>query len=180
MKNNEKLKDWQNDARNGLEQEVEHQREHVVNHFEPGANCQVFNGPVSGCVFAMPGSAVTQQPPAPAAGVPPTAAQQRDAEVETLVACVDAVRQYFWCPSSLSVIFCVCRDNYYYPNNMSQFERDFRCSQGLLSNTFRNNPYMRLHIDKWRQNGAKDRVLRLVDAYQTAVRQAVAGNIPTA
>lgn len=33
----------------------------VVNHFEKGSNCQVFNGPVSGCVFAMPGSTVTQQ-----------------------------------------------------------------------------------------------------------------------
>jgi hypothetical protein len=32
----------------------------VVNHFEAGANCQVFNGPVSGCVFAMPGSTVNQ------------------------------------------------------------------------------------------------------------------------
>ena len=34
----------------------------VVNHFEAGANCQVFNGPNTGCVFAMPGSTVTQQP----------------------------------------------------------------------------------------------------------------------
>ena len=33
----------------------------VVNNFESGSNCQVFNGPVSGCVFAMPGSSVTQQ-----------------------------------------------------------------------------------------------------------------------
>lgn len=32
----------------------------VVNHFEAGSNCQVFNGPVTGCVFAMPGSTVSQ------------------------------------------------------------------------------------------------------------------------
>ena len=32
----------------------------IINHFEKDANCQVFNGPVSGCVFAMPGSTVTQ------------------------------------------------------------------------------------------------------------------------
>ena len=36
-------------------------QKNVVNHFEAGANCQVFNGSVSGCVFAMPGSTVTQQ-----------------------------------------------------------------------------------------------------------------------
>jgi len=33
----------------------------IHNHFEAGSNCQVFNGPISGCVFAMPGSHVTQQ-----------------------------------------------------------------------------------------------------------------------
>lgn len=30
----------------------------VVNHFEEGSNCQVFNGDITGCVFAMPGSNV--------------------------------------------------------------------------------------------------------------------------
>ena len=40
----------------------------VVNHFEAGSNCQVFNGPISGCVFAMPGSTVTQQAGSPPAG----------------------------------------------------------------------------------------------------------------
>lgn len=33
----------------------------IVNRFEEGSNCQVFNGPISGCVFAMPGSNITQQ-----------------------------------------------------------------------------------------------------------------------
>ena len=34
----------------------------VVNHYEAGSNCQVFNGDITGCVFAMPGATVTQQP----------------------------------------------------------------------------------------------------------------------
>ena len=38
-------------------------RKSVVNHFEPGSNCQVFNGNITGCTFAMPGSSVTQQVP---------------------------------------------------------------------------------------------------------------------
>ena len=33
----------------------------VHNHFEAGSNCQVFNGDIRDCVFAMPGSQVTQQ-----------------------------------------------------------------------------------------------------------------------
>ena len=40
----------------------EEKRTHVVNHFEAGSNCQVFNGPISGCVFAMPGATVNQSP----------------------------------------------------------------------------------------------------------------------
>ena len=33
----------------------------IVNHYEAGSNCQVFNGDITGCVFAMPGATVTQQ-----------------------------------------------------------------------------------------------------------------------
>jgi hypothetical protein len=39
----------------------------ITNHFEAGANCQVFNGPISGCVFAMPGANITQTPAQPSA-----------------------------------------------------------------------------------------------------------------
>ena len=90
-------------------------------------------------------------------------------DVSTLVACVDSVRQYFWGDSSMAIIFCVCRDCFKYADNMSQFEREFHCQEGLLSNTFRNNPYMRLHVDKWAENGAKQRVLQLMEAYKNAV-----------
>lgn len=37
----------------------------ITNHFEAGSGCQVFNGPISGCVFAMPGSNITQHPVQP-------------------------------------------------------------------------------------------------------------------
>ena len=51
----------------------------VVNHYEPGSNCQVFNGNIYGCVFAMPGANVTQQvPPQPS----PQPSQQPSAEAE--------------------------------------------------------------------------------------------------
>ena len=90
---------------------------------------------------------------------------------ELLLACVAQVREYFWSESSMAVIFCVCRDNYGYANNMSQFEREFDCQEGLLSNTFRNNPYMRMSVDKWKQDGVKERVLKLVDAYKEAVEE---------
>ena len=90
-------------------------------------------------------------------------------DLQTMIESVNSVRDYFWSDSSLAVIFCVCRDYYGYANSMSQFERDFQCSEGLLSNAFRNNPYMRLNISKWEQNGVKARVMRLVYAYKEAV-----------
>lgn len=144
----------------------EDSKKNVVNHYEAGSNCQVFNGDITGCVFAMPGATVTQQ--APASSVPLGEVQP---DVQMLVECVAQVREYFWRDSSMAVIFCVCRDCYDYANNMSQFERDFHCQEGLLSNTLRNNPYMRLPVSKWEQNGVKDRVLRLVEAYKNAVEE---------
>ena len=141
-------------------------QKNVVNHFAAGSNCQVFNGNITGCVFAMSGSTVTQQAAAPA-----VVQNDEQPDVLTLVACVESVREYFWSGSAMAVIFCVCRDRYRYADNMSQFERDFQCPEGLLSNTFRNNPYMRLPIDKWKENGAKERVLRLVEAYENAVQK---------
>ena len=40
-------------------EELQEKQPTISNHNE---NCQVFNGPVSGCIFAMPGSNVTQSP----------------------------------------------------------------------------------------------------------------------
>ena len=99
--------------------------------------------------------------------------QHHQAELSELQAGVDQVRRFFWSDSAMAVIFCVCRDCYDYVDNMSQFERDFNCREGLVSNTFKNNPYMRLHIDNWAQNGAKQRVLQLVDEYQKAVDELI-------
>lgn len=47
--------------------EEEKKKSDITNHFEAGANCQVFNGPISGCVFAMPGANITQNPVQPPA-----------------------------------------------------------------------------------------------------------------
>jgi len=88
---------------------------------------------------------------------------------EILARGIMAVRGNFWSESAIATIFCVCRDAFGYPNNKSQFEREFNCPQGVISNAFRSSPYMNLPIDKWRANGAMDRVLRLKDLFQNAV-----------
>ncbi len=155
------------------------EKKSIVNHYAPGANCQVFNGNMSGCIFAMPGANVTQQVTSTATPkdeaeekkLPAADLAERQPDLATLRACAAQVREYFWSESAMTVIFCVCRDCFSYPDNMSQFEREFECREGLLSNTFRNNRYMRLHINKWKENGAKSRVLTLVDVYRRIVEK---------
>ncbi len=61
----------------------------INNNYSPGANCQVFNGPVCGCVFAMPGAHVVQQPPSPSVGEeeqPPTAMDEQQGAIVEQVA----------------------------------------------------------------------------------------------
>ena len=106
-------------------------------------------------------------------------AERQEGELSCLQECVEKVRAFFWGESSMAVIFCVCRDLYGYANNMSRFEREFHCTEGLLSNTFRNNPYMQLPVEKWQGQGAKERVLRLVEAYRKAVEERAAEAKPT-
>lgn len=82
------------------------------------------------------------------------------------------VRGLFWGDSSMAVVFCVCRDCYGYADNMSQFEREFGCKAGVVSNTFGDNPYMRMPLANWKRGEVKQRVLQLVDAYKKAVVEA--------
>lgn len=99
----------------------------------------------------------------------PSVASVEEFPVAMLVESVDDVRGLFWGNSSMAVIFCVCRDCCNYPDNMSQFERDFGCKSGLVSNTFGDNPYMRVSSEKWKQLNVKQRVQSLADAYKRAV-----------
>ena len=98
-----------------------------------------------------------------------SAASVEEFPTAMLVESVDEVRSLFWGDSSMAVIFCVCRDCYHYADNMSQFERDFGCKAGLVSNTFGDNPYMRVSSEKWPTMQVKQRVLSLADAYKRAV-----------
>ena len=75
----------------------EKKQKSVVNHFEAGSNCQVFNGSITGCVFAMPGSTVTQQPaasPTQQAGEPlQEESEAAEAEIPEVLATCPAWQQ---------------------------------------------------------------------------------------
>lgn len=89
-------------------------------------------------------------------------------------------QKFFWGNSSYAVLFCVFRDFYRYPDNRTMFEKDmlslpyeivptYVCTLGVISSTFSDNPYMKLHIDKWEENGATKRVMILVDKLKMAL-----------
>jgi len=92
---------------------------------------------------------------------------------ERLAESIFNLQSYFWGRSSYAVVFCVLRDYFKFPNNQTLFEReimslpfkqmpDHVCAIGVVSSTFSDNPYMKLNVEKWKQNGASSRVMTLV------------------
>ncbi len=78
----------------------------------------------------------------------------------------------FWAASSWAVAYGVVRDCCGYEGNMTEFERKamnltlpmsfkFVCTMGTVQRAISNHPYMRLHIDKWKENGASQREIIL-------------------
>lgn len=133
-------------------------------------NCQVFNGPISGCVFAMPGATVnhtaTQQVNArqmPCEG-------ERHFDADALAKVLERCKAFIWGNAAYSIPFCVCRDLYHLANNASHFERmlaeaGIEIPDGTINAAMSRNPWMKLHMEKWEQQGAMERVLKLRDKF---------------
>ena len=79
----------------------------------------------------------------------------------------------FWAASAWAVAYAVMRDCGGYEGSMTEFERTalnlpmpmtfkFDCTAGTIQRTISNHSYMRLHVDKWRENGASARELVLM------------------
>ena len=98
--------------------------------------------------------------------------KERVIDNKVLKKAVMKVKPFMWAASAYAVLYCVCRDKYGIPDNMSQFEREFSnsktgysCKEGVISSTFRTNSYMKMHIDRWEQNGAKERAIILKNRF---------------
>jgi hypothetical protein len=93
---------------------------------------------------------------------------------EQIATAIAKVKDLFWGNSSYAVPYCVLRDCFDYHGSRSQFEREiamlptsclpkFSCTPGVVTSTINDNKYMEMPIEKWRSNGAQERVLKLVD-----------------
>lgn len=89
---------------------------------------------------------------------------------------IAACQELFWGKSCLAIIYCVCRDSCGYGGSVSQFERELGtlgldCPPGTITNALRNNPFMKLPVGKWKQQGVKERVMRVVECFQDAINR---------
>ena len=93
---------------------------------------------------------------------------------------LEAVQDIMWGQSANAVIFCALRDNHGYADNMSQYERDWKimagerrlscqCPEGTLRAAFRDNPYLKLPVEKWCTNGAPDRAIMLIEKFEKSI-----------
>ena len=94
-------------------------------------------------------------------------------DVEILKRCADKVKDMFWSDSAITVIFCTIRDCYEYGDNKSQFERDFHCKPGKISETIINNPFMEKHVDDWEGLHAPKRAIQLKKDFMNLVEEAI-------
>ena len=100
--------------------------------------------------------------------------QQQGDVFQRLAKAVSEGNLLFWAASAWAVAYCVLRDCCDYEGTVSDFERkavnmtlpmgfDYPCSEGKVQRTLSNHPYMRLHIDKWKGNGASAREIVLME-----------------
>jgi hypothetical protein len=81
---------------------------------------------------------------------------------------------FIWGNAAYAVIFCVCRDAYGFENNATNFERyladvGIAIPEGTINNCLSRQPWMRFPVDKWEKNGARNRVLKLRDAFRQQI-----------
>ena len=100
--------------------------------------------------------------------------QQQGDVMQRLAKAVAEGAHLFWASSSWAVVYGVVRDCHGYEGSVIDFERkaialnlpptfDHCCSVGKVQRTISNHPYMRLHIDKWKENGASVREIVVMD-----------------
>ncbi len=87
-----------------------------------------------------------------------------------LAKAIAACKALMWGNAAYAVPFCVCRDVYHAEDNAANFERLLAeggtvIPEGTINTAMNRNPWMKFHIDKWQEKGAKNRVLKLRDAF---------------
>jgi len=83
-------------------------------------------------------------------------------------------KAYIWGNAAYTVAFCVIRDDYKNGINVSSFERmlnerGIELPEGTLNAAISRNPWMRFHVDKWEENGAMERAIKMRDYFRQQI-----------
>jgi hypothetical protein len=80
-------------------------------------------------------------------------------------------KAYIWGNAAYTVAFCVIRDDYNNAESVSSFERMLNergivLPEGTLNAAISRNPWMRYNVDKWEENGAMERAIKMRDFFR--------------
>lgn len=102
---------------------------------------------------------------------------KRMATMTEVATAARACSDQMWGPASLAVIFGISRDLYHLQENATDYEKamsmqQLNCPPGTIANTFRHNPYLKAHVSRWIALGAKSRVIKLMEKFQSVMDKA--------
>ena len=98
---------------------------------------------------------------------PNTKKVEPDQIMKALMLC----KAYIWGNAAYTVAFCVIRDDYNNAESVSSFERmlnerGIELPEGTLNAAISRNPWMRYNVDKWEENGAMERAIKMRDFFR--------------
>jgi hypothetical protein len=98
-------------------------------------------------------------------------ATKKKASPDQIMKALDQSKAYIWGNAAYTVAFCVVRDDYDNGENASSFERllnenGIALPEGTLNAAISRNPWMRYDVDKWDENGAMERAIKLRDFFR--------------
>lgn len=112
-------------------------------------------------------------------------AQQDNIRPEQIAQAINLCKDMIWGNAAYSVAYCVCRDVYALGTNATAFERmlreqGFQLPEGTINASMSRNVYMRMNIDRWEDNGAMKRVLKLRDALREKMAELTVEEVESA
>lgn len=96
---------------------------------------------------------------------------KKKASPDQIMKALDLSKAYIWGNAAYTVAFCVVRDDYKNGENVSSFERllnekGIALPEGTLNAAISRNPWMKFDVDKWEENGAMERAIKLRDYFR--------------
>ena len=102
-----------------------------------------------------------------------------------LIIAIDRCRAYFWANTSMGVVFSICKEDYGFEDNASDFERfmqdvlagldhplDYNCPTNTIASAKQSGKYLKYPISQWHIHHADDRAFRLLNKLREELSKA--------